>query len=312
RSKVKYEFQKTKRFCSVSYKAIGTFLIRLITDERGLRRKCEFALVRSSELHGTLRKTCSAEAQQQPRADTRIPSWQVEFKEKSFYTTYEVAAACAGKGQLEIATTCVLLSLAASAFAGYIGPSHGLGYGTSHFGVSRGIGYSTVTGFAHSIGYAEPHGYSLLSRSPAHVATVPLVTAHAVPSVSSVVIPPSVTTVTTTIHHSVPVATVAAVPVTTTYHSPVVATGINVAPVYGNSIGNLGYGTGHYGYGHGLVPHSPSPAKVGLWAPPRRHGVAVATFTATDFVISPTSNLFYIAYSREIKCYLVLLLKTTV
>ncbi|XP_077510722.1 uncharacterized protein LOC144121402 [Amblyomma americanum] len=151
-----------------------------------------------------------------------------------------------------IATTCVLLSLAASAFAGYIGPSHGLGYGTSHFGVSRGIGYSTVTGFAHSIGYAEPHGYSLLSRSPAHVATVPLVTAHAVPSVSSVVIPPSVTTVTTTIHHSVPVATVAAVPVTTTYHSPVVATGINVAPVYGNSIGNLGYGTGHYGYGHGL------------------------------------------------------------
>ncbi|KAL3204382.1 hypothetical protein MRX96_041217 [Rhipicephalus microplus] len=80
--------------------------------------------------------------------------------------------------------TCVLLALAGSALAGYIGRGYGLGYGISHFGVQHGIGYSGLTGFAHSIGYAPviASGYSLI---PALPVTVPVATYAAAPVVAA-------------------------------------------------------------------------------------------------------------------------------
>lgn len=156
-----------------------------------------------------------------------------------------------------ISTALVVLSLTTGSFASYIGAGYGLGYGVSHFGVSRGIGYSTVTGFAHSIGYAPTQGYSLIPAGTAHAPAVPLLTAHAVPALAPVVVPAGVATVTTTYHAPATITTLTTVPatvtkVTTTYHTPAVSTDVHLAPVYGHKIGSLGYGTGNYGFGYGL------------------------------------------------------------
>ncbi|KAH8038634.1 hypothetical protein HPB51_002758 [Rhipicephalus microplus] len=105
--------------------------------------------------------------------------------------------------------TCVLLALAGSALAGYIGRGYGLGYGISHFGVQHGIGYSGLTGFAHSIGYAPviASGYSLI---PALPVTVPVATYAAAPVVAAA---PAVTRVAAIPAAPTAIASVAAAPV---------------------------------------------------------------------------------------------------
>ncbi|XP_077557120.1 uncharacterized protein LOC144171867 [Haemaphysalis longicornis] len=120
-----------------------------------------------------------------------------------------------------IGAACLVLSLALCAEAGYIGAGYGLGYGISHFGVSRGIGYSTVTGFAHSIGHAQVYGYSL---APA-TAVIP-----------SGIAPQS--KLVTAVYHPLPAPTV---PVAVTYHAP--------ASHVVHKIDTITYDHSAYGYG---------------------------------------------------------------
>ncbi|XP_070389975.1 uncharacterized protein [Dermacentor albipictus] len=161
--------------------------------------------------------------------------------------------------------TCIVLALATSAFAGFVGHT---GFGVAHGGYGLGLAAApAVATVAHAapvatVAHAAPvatfaHAAPVATYAAAPVATAiaapAVATYHAAPAVATFHAAPAVTAVhaapalaTTAVHHAPAVATVAhAAPAFAAYHA---------APAYyGYGDGTLGYGGGHYGYGHGLL-----------------------------------------------------------
>ncbi|KAK8774923.1 hypothetical protein V5799_010540 [Amblyomma americanum] len=143
---------------------------------------------------------------------------------------------------------CIVLALATSAFAGFVGTTgYGLGLAAAPAVATYAAAPALTAVHAAPVAtYAAAPALAAVHAAPA-VATVahaaPVATYAAAPALAAVHAAPAVST--TTLHHAPAVATVAhAAPALASYHA---------APVYGYGVGTLGYGVGHYGYGHGLL-----------------------------------------------------------